>query len=79
MGDKQNHKIMSILRHQHLRRIALRLFTKKCISYLGFVTVPPSEKSPQVLLAFFEICLKLYCLISFVIASLKTVVLKQPR
>ena len=44
MGDKQNHKIMSILRHQHLRRIALRLFTKKCISYLGFVTVPPLEK-----------------------------------
>ena len=44
MGDKQNHKIMSILRHQYLRRIALRLFTKKCISYLGFVTVPPLEK-----------------------------------
>ena len=50
MADKQNHMIMSILRHQHLRRIALRLFTKRCISYLSFVTVP----SPQVLLAFMK-------------------------
>ena len=44
MADKQNHMIMSILRHQHLRRIALRLFTKRCISYLSFVTKPHLEK-----------------------------------
>ena len=44
MVDKQNHMIMSILRHQHLRRIALRLFTKRCISNLSFVTVPPLQK-----------------------------------
>ena len=37
MADKQNHMIMSILRHRHLRRIALRLYTKTCISYLAFV------------------------------------------
>ena len=44
MTDKQNHMTMSILCHQHLRRIALRLFTKRCISYLSFVTTPPLEK-----------------------------------
>ena len=44
MVDKQNHMIMSILRHQHLRRIALRLFNKRCISNLSFVTVPPLQK-----------------------------------
>ena len=37
MADKQNPMIMSILRHRHLRRIALRLFTKRCSSYLSFV------------------------------------------
>ena len=44
MTDKQNHMTMSILCHQHLRRIALRLFTKRCICCLSFVTVPPLEK-----------------------------------
>ena len=44
MTDKQNHMTMSILCHQHLRRIALRLFTKRCISYLSFVTKPHLEK-----------------------------------
>ena len=44
MIDKQNHMTMSILCHQHLRRIALRLLTKRCISYLIFVTVPALEK-----------------------------------
>ena len=44
MIDKQNHMTMSILCHQHLRRIALRLLTKRCISYLIFVTVPDLEK-----------------------------------
>ena len=44
MTDKQNHMTISILCHQQLRRIALRLFTKRCISYLSFVTVPPLEK-----------------------------------
>ena len=42
--DKQNHITMSILCHQHLQRIALRLFTKRCICCLSFVTVPPLEK-----------------------------------
>ena len=54
MTNKQNHMIMSILCHQHQQRIALRLFTKKCISYLSFVTVPPLEKDSQVLLAFMK-------------------------
>ena len=44
MADKQNHMTMSILCHQHLRRIALRLFTRICICYASFATVPPLEK-----------------------------------
>ena len=47
MTDKQNHMTMSILCHQHLRRIALKLFTKRCISYISFVTAPPLEKEPS--------------------------------
>ena len=55
MADKQNHMIMSILRHKHLRRIALRLFTKRCISYLSFVTVPPLEKESSGSASVYEI------------------------
>ena len=44
MNDKQNRLTMSILCHQHLRRIALRHFTKRCICCLSFKTVPPLEK-----------------------------------
>ena len=44
MTDKQNRMTMSILYHQHLRRIALRHFTKRCICCLSFKTVPPLEK-----------------------------------
>ena len=44
MSDKQNHMTMSILCHQHLRGIALGLFTKRCICCLSFVTVAPLEK-----------------------------------
>ena len=55
MTDKQNHMTMSILCHQHLRRIALRLFTKRCISYLSFVTVPPLEKESSGSASVYEI------------------------
>ena len=44
MTDKQNHITMSILCHQHLQRITLRHFTKRCICCLSFMTVPPLEK-----------------------------------
>ena len=44
MMDKWNHMVMSTLCHQHLRRIALRHFTKRCICCLSFMTVPPLEK-----------------------------------
>ena len=44
MTDKQNHMIMSILCYQHLRRIAFKLFTKRCVCCLSFMTVPPLEK-----------------------------------
>ena len=47
MTDKQNHMIMSIL-HCVILRIAFRLFTKRCVCCLSFMTVPPLEK---------EICL----------------------
>ena len=39
MTYKQNHKTKSILCHQHLRGIPLRLFTKRCIFRRSFVTV----------------------------------------
>ena len=44
MTDKQNHMTIAILCHQHLRRIALRHFTKRCIYCLSLKTVPPLEK-----------------------------------
>ena len=44
LTDKQSHMPMSILCHQHLRRIALRHVTKRCIYCLSFMTVPPLEK-----------------------------------
>ena len=44
MMDKWNHMVMSTLCHQHLRRIALRHFTKRCICCLSFMTAPPLEK-----------------------------------
>ena len=47
--------LMSILRHQYLRRIALRLFTKICISYLSFVAVPPLEKESSGSASVYEI------------------------
>ena len=55
VADKQNHMIMSILRRQHLRRIALRFFTKRCISYLSFVTVPPLKKESSGSASVYEI------------------------
>ena len=55
MTDKQNHMTMSILCHQHLRRIALRLFTKRCISYLSFVTKPHLEKESSGSASVYEI------------------------
>ena len=47
MTYKQNHMTMSILCHQHLRRIALKVFTRRCISYISFVTVTPLQKEPS--------------------------------
>ena len=44
MTDKQNHMTMPILCHQQLRRIPLRLFTKRYICFLVFLTVTPLEK-----------------------------------
>ena len=55
MTDKQNHMTMSILCHQHLRRIALRLFTKRCISYLSFVTKPHLGKESSGSASVYEI------------------------
>ena len=60
MAEKQNHTITSILRHQHLRRIALGLFTKRCISYLSFVTVHPLEKECSGSASVYEISRTMY-------------------
>ena len=54
MTDRQNHMTMLILCHQHLRRIALRHFTKRCICCLSFMNVPPLEKESSGLLAFMK-------------------------
>ena len=50
--NKQNHMTMSILCHQHLRRIAITLFTKRCIS---FMTIPPLEKESSGSASVYEI------------------------
>ena len=55
MTDKQNHMTMSILLHQHLLRIELRLFTKRCISYLSFVTKPHLGKESSGSASVYEI------------------------
>ena len=60
MTDKQNHMTMSILCHQHLRRTALRLFTKRCISYLSSVTKPYLEKESSGSASVYEISTRNY-------------------
>ena len=42
--NDQNHMTTPILCHQQLQRIVLRLFAKRYISCLSFVTVPTLEK-----------------------------------
>ena len=53
MTDKQNHMIKSILRHQHLRRLVLRLLPREVFP-IWVSWLPLLEKSPQVLLAFIK-------------------------
>ena len=55
MTDKKNHMTMSILCHQHLRRITLRLFTKRCICCLSLVTALPLEKESSGSVSVYEI------------------------
>ena len=56
MADKQNHMIMSIFCHQHLWRIVLRLFTKRCIYCSSFTTVPHLEKEMYLIGKFTGLC-----------------------
>ena len=72
MNDKQNRLTMSILCHQHLRRIALRHFTKRCICCLSFMTIPPLEKESSGSASIYEIFATNHiAFIAFFIASLR--------